>query len=214
MTTTTIETTTELTTKSKNEEMFAEKYYPRGGKQKVAHIELPQEVTDNFASLTASNLKNLRNDYIVALVTEGWTQVSIAKSSKLSKQMIQIILKTHTALLTPPTLVIPPVPKHAPNLSSVVRHMPSPELLERLKELQPLATKVRANSPRYRAEAEEYTRLLNKAVTEEGVTLYRLGKLLGVTHGALVFRLVRYGYKTSTGTSAVYSKVKESNRKG
>jgi hypothetical protein len=90
---------------------------------------------------------------------------------------------------------------------------PSPETLKRLLELQPYAQQVRSSGKKYRAEAEEYTSLLNHAHTVEGVTLYRLAKRLGVTHGALRFRLVRYGYKkTVTATSKVYNPIIKENR--
>jgi hypothetical protein len=89
---------------------------------------------------------------------------------------------------------------------------PTPETLARLLKLQPLAQQVRANSPAYRKESEEYTALLDYAHKVEGVTLYRLAKRLGVTHGAIRFRLVRYGYLETTGTSTVYKKIVEANR--
>jgi hypothetical protein len=82
-------------------------------------------------------------------------------------------------------------------------------------ELQPLAQKVRGSGSAYRKEAEEYTALINHAHMVEGVTLYRLAKRLGVTHGALRFRLVRYGYITpKTGVSGVYKPVAMANRYG
>ena len=205
MTTTTIET--KPIAKSKN-------YYVRAGMSKVANIQLPEEVTNNFTALTKSNLKNLRNDYIVALVNAGWTNVSVAKSAGLSNEMVRIIVSKHEAQEIPPTLAVPEVPKHDSKSQAISHVLPPPELLERLLELQPIAQKVRSNSPQYRAEAEEYSYLINQAHTVHGVTLYRLGKLLGVTTSALVFRLVRYGYKTSEGKSMVYTKVKDSNRKG
>ena len=203
MTTTTIET--KPIAKSKN-------YYARAGMNKVANVQLPEEVTNNFTSLAKSNLKNLRNDYIVALVNAGWTNVSVAKSAGLSNEMVRIIQNRHTAEPIPETLVVPEVPKHDPK-TKATHVLPPPELLARLLELQPIAQKVRSNSPRYRAEAEEYSYLINQAHAVHGVSLYRLGKLLGVTTSALVFRLVRYGYKTSDGKSMVYTKVKDSNRK-
>jgi hypothetical protein len=188
-------------------------YYRRAGMNKVANVELPEEVTNNFTALTKSNLKNLRNDYIIALVNAGWTNVSVAKSAGLSNEMVRIIRSKHTAEPVPPTLVIPEVPKHELRSASITRALPPVELLERLKELKPIAQKVRANSPRYRAEAEEYSYLLNEAHTTHGVSMYRLAKLLGVTTSGLVFRLVRYGYKTSDGGSSVYRQIKASNRK-
>jgi hypothetical protein len=90
---------------------------------------------------------------------------------------------------------------------------PTPETLARLLELQPNAQKVRFNSTKFRKEAEEYTALINHAHTIERVTLYRLAKRLGVTHGALRFRLARYGYKEPpTATSRAYQVVLEKNR--
>jgi hypothetical protein len=90
---------------------------------------------------------------------------------------------------------------------------PNPDTLARLLELQPYAQQVRSNGKKYREEAEEYTKLLNHAHTVEGVTLYRLAKRLGVTHGALRFRLVRYGYKQPvTATSKVYNPIVKENR--
>ena len=182
---------------------------------KVANVELPEEVTNNFTGLTKSNLKNLRNDYIIALINAGWTNVSVAKSAGLSNEMVRIIRSKHTAEPVPPTLIIPEVPKHEPKSKSslTIYALPPVELLERLRELKPIAQKVRANSPRYRAEAEEYSYLLNEAHTVYGVSMYRLGKLLGVTTSGLVFRLVRYGYKTSNGDSRVYRQINASNRR-
>ncbi len=116
-------------------------------------------------------------------------------------------------LAAPATLLIPDVPRHAEKVGTSRYVMPTPELLERLKELQPYAQQVRSNSPRYRAEAEEYTYLLNQAHKEQGVTLYRLAKLLGVTTSAIAFRLVRYGYRTTElGKSPAYRSITESNR--
>jgi hypothetical protein len=128
--------------------------------------------------------------------------------------MIRVILNSHKGTGVPPTLFVPPVPKHADKVGQSRYVMPTPELLARLKELQPYAQQVRANSPRFRAEAEEYTYLLNQAHNEQKVTLYRLAKLLGVTTSALAFRLVRYGYRTTTlGKSSAYKPILDKNRK-
>ena len=90
---------------------------------------------------------------------------------------------------------------------------PDPVKLARLLELQPLAQQVRSNSSNYRAEAEEYTALLDEVHSRDGVTLYRLAKRLGITHGALRFRLARYGYKApKSGTSKVYTPILRENR--
>jgi hypothetical protein len=106
-----------------------------------------------------------------------------------------------------------PAPPLKPERNKPAYIEPTPETLRRLLELQPYAQQVRANGTKYRAEAEEYTKLLDYAHTIEGVTLYRLAKRLGVTHGALRFRLVRYGYKKPiTATSKVYQPIIRENR--
>ena len=90
---------------------------------------------------------------------------------------------------------------------------PSPENLARLLELKPLAQKVRYDHTTYRKEAEEYSALIWHVHSVEGVTLYRLAKRLGVTHGALRFRLARYGYKLpKTAKSPCYTPIKQENR--
>jgi hypothetical protein len=112
-----------------------------------------------------------------------------------------------------PILVEIPDPPVKPERPKPVYVEPTEKTLARLLELQPYAQQVRSNGKKYREEAEEYTALLNHAHTVEGVTLYRLAKRLGVTHGALRFRLVRYGYKTPvTATSKVYTPIVDENR--
>ena len=76
-------------------------------------------------------------------------------------------------------------------------------MIAQLKELQPKAFMVRGKGKSNREEAELYTRLIYELM-ESGVSGYRIAKELGVTHSALAFRLVRYGYTTSNGTSRSY----------
>lgn len=188
-------------------------FYRRAGLQKKSNLELPDQVKDLFRVLNTKTDRDQRNDYIVALVGAGWSQASVARASGLSAQMIRVVVSSHTAKPAPATLLIPQVPRHPEKVGTSRYVMPTPELLERLKELQPYAQQVRSNSPRFRAEAEEYTYLLNQAHKEQGVTLYRLAKLLGVTTSAIAFRLVRYGYRTTEhGKSSAYRSITESNR--
>ena len=188
-------------------------FYRRAGLPKKSKLELPAQVYDLFRVLNTKTNREQRNDYIVALVKSGWTQASVARASNLSAQMVRVIMTNHEAKPIPETLLVPDVPHHPEKVGTSRYVMPTPELLERLIELKPYAQQVRSNSPRYRAEAEEYTYLLNKA-QEQGVTIYRLAKLLGVTPSALAFRLVRYGYRvTEHGKSPAYRTISETNRK-
>lgn len=181
----------------------------RAGKPIKSNLSLPQEVIDNFNTIKD---KKVRNDYVRALRAKGWTYSSIAKAVGVTTEMIRNIASKPYEYGVPEYFLIPEVPTHP---EKVVKGytLPSDELLERLKELQPYAQLVRSSSMRYRAEAEEYAFLLNKATEEQGVTVYRLAKLLGITPSAIAFRLVRYGYRsTVNGKTKAYQSIKDSNR--
>ena len=139
----------------------------------------------------------------------------IGEEMGLTRERVRQIAQTSDvdSTETPKLLVEipePPIKVEKPKPEYIEPH---PDTLARLLELQPYAQQVRANGKKYREEGEEYTRLINHAHTVEGVTLYRLAKRLGVTHGALRFRLVRYGYKEPlTATSKVYTPILPENR--
>ena len=182
------------------------------------HQILPETIKEAFDNM----LDNQERDQLIAALRhEGWTLESIASASKLTRERVRQISNSYdledpsvgTSGLTLVSDISIPAPPTKPEKPKPVYIEPSPETLARLLELQPLAQLVRSNGTKYRAEAEEYTALLNYAHVVEGVTLYRLAKRLGVTHGALRFRLVRYGYKTADkATSKVYTPILEKKR--
>lgn len=174
---------------------------------------LPQEVQTFFASAD----KDLRNELICRLYENGWTFEAISNGSDVTRERVRQIVKlvndTNARIDNVEFPFDVPEPPRRPAKQKREVIEPQPDTLARLLELQPYAQQVRSNGTKYREEAEEYTRLLNHAHTVEGVTLYRLAKRLGVTHGALRFRLVRYGYKQPiTATSKVYAPIKADNR--
>jgi len=180
-------------------------------RQKTMHT-LPDEVVQAFDTLVDTES---RNGYMVALRNRGWTLQSIAEATEVSRERIRQITKSGEVFPIPPAgFPLPSPPEKEKKKAPREFVEPSPETLARLLELQPIAQKVRANSPNHRAEAEEYSSLVNHAHTVEGVPLYRLAKRLGVTHGALRFRLARYGYKTpsASNTSKAYTPIKAENR--
>lgn len=171
--------------------------------------QLPADITDVFKTLISDED---RNQLIRELRGVEWTLEAIATASGLTRERVRQISKTESTTATPINIEIP-TPPLKPERPKPVYIEPTPATLERLLELQPYAQQVRSNGKKYREEAEEYTKLLNYAHTVEGVTLYRLAKRLGVTHGALRFRLVRYGYKKPvTATSKVYTPIVTENR--
>lgn len=186
-------------------------------KYKKFHQKLPQEVIDQFTAITADRD---RNAYMKALRERGWTLESIAAVSDVTRERVRQITAgipmSEALRVAIDGYPIPEPPKYEEKTPASDRFIePTPETLSRLLELQPYAQQVRSYGTAYRAEAEEYTWLLNYAHTVEGVSLYRLAKRLGVTHGALRFRLARYGYKKPINAeSRVYTPVLRENRIG
>jgi lambda repressor-like predicted transcriptional regulator len=173
--------------------------------------QLPQDIHDIFSEIISNDV---RDQLIRELRQTGWTLESISLASKLTRERVRQISNTvPEAEFNVRDVIEIPEPPIKVEKPKPVYVEPSAETLARLLELQPYAQQVRSNGKKYREEAEEYTKLLNYAHTVEGVTLYRLAKRLGVTHGALRFRLVRYGYKQPvTATSKVYTPIVAENR--
>lgn len=179
---------------------------------KVNHT-LPEEVVEATKSLAGNSVA--RNSYVRALRNQGWSLQSIGDLFDVSRERVrQICSEADDASVVSLISSLPlPTPPLKPVKEKKVYAEPSAESLERLKELQPLAQQVRSHSPRYRKEAEEYSALIYKVYKEEGVSLFRLARYLGVTHGSLRFRLSRYGYITgSKSSSSCYRPILQKNR--
>lgn len=176
---------------------------------------LPEEIRVQF-ELFSDNQK--RDLLIKQLVEANWTYEAISNASGLTRERVRQIANSSAAAALADEFkydlgIQIPEPPLAEEKQPREYIEPSPETLARLLELQPYAQQVRANGSKYRAEAEEYTALLNHARTVEGVTLYRLAKRLGITHGAIRFRLARYGYiQPKTAKSKVYQPIIKDNR--
>lgn len=179
---------------------------------------LPQEVVDAFVSIGSDTLT--RNAYIRTLRNNYWSLQSIADAvGGMTRERVRQIVngsyeKSETAETISSSMSFPvPMPPLKPAKEAKVYAEPTPETLSRLLELQPMAQQVRSHSPKFRQEAEEYTALINHAHKVEGVSLYRLAKRLGVTHGSLRFRMARYGYLTNHNSkSTCYRPILEKNR--
>lgn len=180
----------------------------------TVYIKKNQQVPDYIADFFKGPIDTNTRDYLIqSLCSNQWTYEAVAAACKITRERVrQISLSDPIEGVAELPFEIP-VPPVKPERPKPVYVEPSEETLKRLLELQPYAQQVRSNGKKYREEAEEYTKLLNYAHTVEGVTLYRLAKRLGVTHGALRFRLVRYGYKKPiTATSKVYTPILSENR--
>jgi len=162
-----------------------------------------------------SSTTDMRDAYMHSLRSAGWTLQSIAEGAGITRERVrQIVAKQPTDSLE--ILELPPVPEIPRKVQKTPRQYvePDPAKLARMLELQAAAQSVRANSERGRVEAEEYTNLIAESHLQDGVSLYRLAKRLGVSHGALRFRLARYGHKSPAngGSSRVYAPILDANR--
>jgi transcriptional regulator with XRE-family HTH domain len=186
-------------------------------------VAVTQHQTLPFIATAALNLvedRDMRAAYVYVLRMKGWTLQALAEALGLTRERIRQIESKASPSLALHVLSDPgsfPVPEletiEIEVLAPPMYTEPSPEALARLLELKPLAEKVRYDHSTYRKEAEEYSALIWHLYSVEGVTLYRLAKRLGVTHGALRFRLARYGYLLpKTGKSTCYKPIKETNR--
>lgn len=181
--------------------------------RKTQHT-LPKEVVTAFNRL-GDDLET-RNVYSAALRRKGWTLASISAATGVTRERIRQIdsavpAGAEVALGADLPLPAPPE-KESRGVKVYVE--PDPAKLARLLELQPIAQQNRHNSDEeQRKVAEEYTALVWEVHNEDGVTLYRLAKRLGITHGALRFRLARYGYKLpEKGVSKVYTRIDPTHR--
>ena len=168
--------------------------------------ELPKEVCELLKGLPLTE----RKAYSTILHNAGWTLQAIATPLGITRESIRLYAGTdhkEETLAKVSQLPLPEIPTVDVYKTLIKRTSPDPDVLLRLKELQPMAQQVRSSSPKFREEAEEYSRLIYETLNK-GVSSYRLARLLGITHGAIAFRMVRYGYNTSKGKSGSYSLLK------
>jgi|AntAceMinimDraft_6_1070360.scaffolds.fasta_scaffold04552_6 hypothetical protein len=179
---------------------------------------LPVEVADAFNKISGEP-QSLRDSYMLRLVMNGWTHNSVAVAAgDLSRERVRQCVHPSVSDTNPywdyvtthgiDSLPVPDLPDRIEKPRAAPRPMPSDETLARLRELKPLAAEVRFNHSHNRAEAEEYVGLIWHAHTVEGVSVYRLGKLLDVLPCGIESRLVRYGYKKTNGGSEAFSPIK------
>jgi hypothetical protein len=175
-------------------------------KTQKSQMSLPKEVCDHLQRL---ELKE-RKAYAILLRNAGWTLQSIATPLELSRESIRLYTLSTVSDATLEAIKELPVPQ-VPIINIYADRVkyiePSADVIAQLLTLKKTASLVRAKSKKHREDAEQYTKLLYETL-QSGVSIYRLSKLLGVTHGAIRFRLVRYGYSTTTGKSIAYKLLK------
>jgi len=185
-------------------------------------VPVTQHQTLPFIATAAVNLVEdapTRAAYVKALRMKGWTLQAIASALGVTRERIRQIENTASPSLlvhilsNPGNFPVPELETREIEIADPTLIVTSEATLKRLLELKPFAQQVRWDQPEHRAAGEEYTALLWHAHSVECVTIYRLAKCIGVTHGAIRFRLARYGYiQPITGKSKAYTPIKEKNR--
>lgn len=183
-----------------------------GKKMKQSGLTLPDEVVENLKKLSL----NGRKAYAKRLWDNGWTLQSIATPLGVTRQAIEQYIKSKSVVNgvgfdESSQFSVPEVPSTP--IYKTKREEVSLDVLKKLKELHEIASKVRSKSPKYREEAEQFTRLAWEQVQGD-VTTYSLAKSLGITNGALLSRFVRYGYKTTNGKSKAYNQISTTKKEG
>ena len=165
---------------------------------------LPKETADLLKSLPLQE----RKVYSQLLVKEGWTLQSIANVLGISRQAVDYYRTkgqlTDEAIANAMKLPIPSIPTK--DITKMKAKEVDSDVLLQLKELHNKAKLIRGKSKKYRDEAEQFTKLAWEQ-HQQGISVYSIAKSLGITTGALQFRFVRYGYKTSQGKSQAYNKI-------
>ena len=178
------------------------------------HLQLPVKTGYFLRSLKTKETRLELVVYCRLLIEKGWTLQSIANELDVTRERVrQYVIDEDSDLVeVAEGFDVPEIPTVIEQTYVKVTHKPDPQVLKKLLELQPFAQLVRSNSPAYRKEAEEYTKLLADEV-ERGIPVYQLAKSLGITYGAIQFRLARYGYKpVGMGKSKAYNKIHDNNR--
>ena len=173
-----------------------------GTRRPKSDLILPKEVSDILIGLPLDE----RRAYVFELRKVGWTLQSLATPLTITRESVRLYgLKEPSGevLAKIRNFPLPEPPVIEVFVERIKRVKPDPQVIAQLKEHQPKAFMVRGKGKSNREEAELYTRLIYELM-ESGVSGYRIAKELGVTHSALAFRLVRYGYTTSNGTSRSY----------
>ena len=178
------------------------------GTKKLKFAELPSDTKELLKNLPIEK----RRAYSHRLNEAGWTYASIGRAIGISRQAVeqQILHVKRNPLEETMAKEVSelPVPEQPTKpIYKAVRKEVSPDVLVQLKELHDKAKLVRGKGQQFRDEAEEFTKLAWEQV-QNGVSVYSLAKSLGITHGAIFFRFVRYGYADpKTGKSKVYKKL-------
>ena len=156
-------------------------------------IALPEDFTLTLQRMQEDGDPEL-SPLLARVKKAGWTYQDIADALGITRQAVEQRVK---------------FPDRRPRVAVSL----APEVAARLRELQATARTVNGAMPPEhpaRRDSEELSRMLAEQI-ERGAPVYTLAKAIGVTHGAVVARLYRHGYRDHIPASQ--SKERYLNRK-
>jgi len=159
-------------------------------------MHLPEVVKETFNKINNSLLRRM---YIKALTEKGWTMDSIAEVLGISKQRVHQLEKKTTYWLGASIFPIPSPPKkEKPELIKRPQKQIRPESLKKLLKLHSI---IKHSKVKHKKERIEFVELIDYINAIEGVSFERIGKKIGLSRGALINRLYRYGQRKTNGKS-------------
>lgn len=177
----------------------------------------PEVVADILTTRRVPEFNHVFRVYLSALVRAGWRQSCLADMLGLSRARVyQLIINEDYVeqsveeyrLITGLLLLIPDPPVH-PSTKKIREknaRNPHPETMQKLLELQEAAKRYRGVQAN-RSAAQMFTALVWYSHIYEGASIYAITKALNLSGAALQTRLVRYGYKESSGKSSSYRRL-------
>jgi|GEM_PF-3157151 hypothetical protein len=178
----------------------------------IHHQDLPEDFAATLRDLHAQACQpggadaSERLNALLALAREhGWTLAALARSLGVSREAVRQRasrgeLRADTPAVPSPPKRPTPMPKPPKRQRLKVR----PEVAERLREMNRIARTVNGATPAdhpARKVSVELSAMLNSLV-EQGVSKYHLAQVLGVSHGAIIARLARHGYRAPAPSQA------------
>lgn len=171
------------------------------------------ELPDNIkAAFTVLNRQE-KMVYSKRLYNLGWTYQNIGNACGVSREAVRKWIDAADADrpdVNFEKVYSLPAKEKPVRFVKVFKHVPlipSADIVTQLKELHDKAKLIRGPGVLYRSEAEQFSAMLNDLINQ-GYSSYQISKALGLTHGALNHRLVRYGYKQTNGKSKAYQLIK------
>ncbi|HEX5996271.1 MAG TPA: hypothetical protein VFY84_14110 [Jiangellales bacterium] len=165
-------------------------------------LKVRQIVPDDFAAtlraMWADGDRRL-NALLHSANRNGWTLTALGNALGMTREAVRkrILCAEPFASTDLPEFPLPPrKPTPAPRVRPAL--LVPPEIIAQLREMWEIARTVNGSAPSddpRRRVSERFTAQL-AALVDQGVTVYRLAKDLGITHGAIRFRLARHGYRT------------------